>query len=64
MGITSKLSAAFFLVSAIAAAQTATWEQLVDSGTDLQAKGRYAEAEVAFRSALEKLFPPVYCFRH
>src|SRR5215467_11535877 len=42
------------LAVGIVAAQTATWEQLMDSGTEFQAKGRYAEAEVAFRSALEK----------
>src|SRR5215467_1378921 len=42
-----------FLVG-IAAAQTVTWEQLIASGTEFHAKGRYAEAELAFRAALEK----------
>src|SRR5713226_58990 len=36
------------------AAQTTTWEQLTASGTELHAKGQYAEAEGAFRHALEE----------
>jgi len=35
-------------------AQAPTWEQLTASGTELHAKGQYAEAEGAFRQALEK----------
>lgn len=54
MGITGKVSAVGFFVVAIAAGQTATWEQLIDSGTEFQAKGRYADAERFFRAALEK----------
>ena len=36
------------------ATQTTTWEQLTVTGTELHAKGQYAEAELAFRQALEK----------
>ena len=36
------------------AAQTKTWEQLTASGSELHAKGQYAEAESVFRRALEK----------
>jgi Flp pilus assembly protein TadD len=43
-----------FFVLGLAAAQTASWEQLTASGTELHAKGQYAEAEGAFRRALEK----------
>src|SRR5215471_1239668 len=42
------------LLAGISAAQTVTWEQLIASGTEFHAKGRYAEAELAFRAALEK----------
>ncbi|MCU1273367.1 MAG: tetratricopeptide repeat family protein, partial [Bryobacterales bacterium] len=44
----------FFLVLGISAAQTLTWEQWIASGTELQAQGKYAEAQIAFRGALEK----------
>jgi tetratricopeptide (TPR) repeat protein len=54
VGITGKVSATAFLFLTIAAAQTPTWEQLTNSGAELQAKGRYAEAQAAFRSALER----------
>ncbi len=47
-------AAGFILALGIAAGQTATWEQLIASGGRFQAAGRYAEAETAFRSALEK----------
>ena len=47
-------AAGYFLALGLAVGQTATWEQLIASGGGFQAEGRYAEAETAFRSALEK----------
>jgi hypothetical protein len=53
VGIT-KVSAVGFLALAIATVQTATWEQLIASGTESHVKGRYAQAEAAVRPAFSR----------
>jgi hypothetical protein len=53
------LSAAIlFLVLKLANAQTITWAEVTVSGRHLQAQGLNAEAETAFRYALEKAGEP------
>ena len=42
------------LMPSLTFGQRAAWEQLTASGNEFRAQGRYAEAETAFRGALEK----------